>query len=84
CLDALARRRNVDYASMRYTNDFRLLMASWIYDLGYPASARLMRERGHLARLLAGLPAGPKMDQVRSRIANDLDKLSKGIHPAAG
>ncbi|MGE4551664.1 MAG: HD domain-containing protein, partial [Desulfovibrionaceae bacterium] len=42
CLDALARRRNVDYASMRYTNDFRLLMASWIYDLGYPASARLM------------------------------------------
>lgn len=78
CLETLAARRNVCFKDMRFTNDFRMLMASWVYDLGYPVSARLMRDRGHLARMLAGLPSAPELDAARRQILTDLDSLSAG------
>ena len=79
-LAAALERRNADYSAMRWTNDFKLLLVSWVYGLEFPSSARLMRERGHLETILDSLPRTPDLDRLRGQVRSDLDKLCRGIH----
>ena len=58
---------------MRYINDFRLLTCSWVYDLNFPASRRLVRRQGYMDEMLAGLPRNAAMDKVR-------DKVNTALH----
>ncbi|MFA5354877.1 MAG: HD domain-containing protein [Thermodesulfovibrionales bacterium] len=43
-------------ADMRVLNDFRLLKLSWVYDLNFPTTYRILLEKGYLTRISAGLP----------------------------
>ncbi len=54
CLD---RREMVRLAMVRSLNDFKLLQLSWVFDLNFPASFRVIRERRLLEQLVATLPA---------------------------
>ena len=65
-------------SQMHYINDFRLLTCSWVYDLNFPASRRLMRQQGYMDDMLAGLPPGAAMDKVRTRIAAELQNCKAG------
>lgn len=53
CLGALDQGRVVDLATVRTLNDFRLLQISWVYDMNFPTSYRLLAERA----LVPGLAA---------------------------
>lgn len=62
-----------DYAAMRTTNDFALLLLSWVHDLNFRAARRAFRERGHADELLGLLPRDARLTQVRDRIYKVLD-----------
>lgn len=53
------------YLDMRYYNDFRILLCSWLFDLGFAESRRIAKEEGHLDRLVQGLAGVP---EVRERV----------------
>lgn len=55
-VSCLERREMVDLSMIRSVNDFKLLQLSWVFDLHFPLSFRLARQRGHLARLAAQVP----------------------------
>lgn len=57
-------------SQMRYINDFRLLLCSWVYDLNFQASRDLMREQGHMHEILAGLPEGSAMNKIKNTITD--------------
>jgi hypothetical protein len=38
-------------------NDFKLLQLSWVFDLNFPGSFRMVSERGYVEGLAAKLPA---------------------------
>ena len=63
-LDALKAERVALYADMRYYNDFRLLLCSWIFDLHFAASCRMMQSEGHLDALIAGLANIPEAQAI--------------------
>lgn len=44
------------FTELRYLNDLRMLLGSWVFDLNYPASIKILSEDGNYARVLAGLP----------------------------
>lgn len=73
--DVLHARRG-DYRSLRWTNDFKLMLLGWVHDLNFPGSRRLLHERGVLDRLFDMLPDIPAMDALeellRERIQRDL------------
>jgi hypothetical protein len=64
--------RIAPYAEMRWHNDFKLLVLSWIYDINFRASMRLLHERGHVEAVMRTLPRTPELDRVRGRIRKDL------------
>ena len=55
--------------SVRCLNDFKLLQLSWVYDLNFASSFRMVRERNYIDLLAATLPGSPDVldaiDSVR-------------------
>jgi len=61
------------YASMRYVNDFKLLLISWVFDLNFPASRRAFHNRGYAEELLGSLPERPELTGLKDRIYEALN-----------
>lgn len=55
-LDQFERGEAIDYSSMRSMADRFVLQLSWIHDLSYDASKRIVRERGLLEKFIDVLP----------------------------
>ncbi len=56
-LASIRRGEMVRLASVSSLNDFKLLQLSWLYDLNFPTSYRLVAEADYIGRLGALLPA---------------------------
>lgn len=67
-LEALEQGRSAKYSEMRYVNDFRLVLCSWLYDFHFAASLDIVRREGRYERILEGLDAVPEV-QKRARTA---------------
>lgn len=52
----LQREEMVRHDMISTQNDFKLLQLSWVFDLNFPGSFRLVSERGYMDRLAATLP----------------------------
>lgn len=46
------------YGDIKSRNDFRILTLSWVFDLNFPHSRKIVIERDYLGRMAANLPAG--------------------------
>ncbi|MDR2076375.1 MAG: HD domain-containing protein [Desulfovibrio sp.] len=67
-LSALEEGRTGSFSDMRFYNDFRLLLCTWLQDLTFAVSLRRLRDAGHLEAILGGLAAAPEA-QARARRA---------------
>ncbi|EHJ49614.1 metal-dependent phosphohydrolase HD sub domain protein [Solidesulfovibrio carbinoliphilus subsp. oakridgensis] len=56
-----------NYAAMGTTNDFALLLLSWINDMAFPRTRRLFFERGHVRELFDVLPGLPALRAFKDR-----------------
>lgn len=56
CVTALASRQVVRLDTVTCVNDFKLLLISWIFDLNYGSTFRLLQRSGYLERLADGIP----------------------------
>ena len=71
-LARVRKREMVNYQEMVWVNDFKLLLCSWIYDLNYPVSRRVVRERGYLEKLLGYLPQNSEFKRLGEQLRGDL------------
>lgn len=74
CIEALARGSVVQLNTVKTLNDFKLLQISWVYDLNFDSSRRLLYERGHIPALAVSLP---ERGDIKSAVAAALAVLSK-------
>jgi len=56
CVRELAAGRVIRLEDIRVLNDFKLLQISWVYDLNFRSSYRLLQQRGHIQALAATIP----------------------------
>ncbi len=57
---------------MVWLNDFKLLLCSWLYDLNFPVSLRLLQAKGYFGALLEALPATEEFVSLRQQLLQDL------------
>jgi len=76
CLEALSDGRIVRLDQTRVLNDFKLLQISWVYDLNFATTRRLLLERDYLTLLAATLPDDLKIQCAVGRAASSLMALS--------
>ena len=72
--DMIVRGQVPDYKDVRYLNDFVLLQCSWLGDLNFPVSGRLIREAGYIEELLRCLPPDPGLDAARRAVLERLER----------
>ena len=66
-LRAFEEGRTALYRDMRYTNDFRVLLCTWLHDLHFPAARRILKREGWLDSVVDGLQALPDLrDRLRA------------------
>ena len=63
-LEALQAGKGALYRDMRYANDFRLLLCSWLYELHFAASFRIVKREKYLDRILDSLEALPEVQKI--------------------
>ncbi|EPR42681.1 metal-dependent phosphohydrolase HD sub domain-containing protein [Desulfovibrio sp. X2] len=64
--------RLASYADLRWSNDFKLLMLSWVHDLNLAASARAFLERDYVGRMAALLPPAPELADLPALLRAEL------------
>jgi len=73
CIAALDSGSIVHLDTITCLNDFKLLLISWIYDLTFATSRRILRDRGYIPALAATLP---ERSDIREAVAKALASLS--------
>jgi HD superfamily phosphohydrolase YqeK len=73
CTELMAGR-SVKVESLKTLNDFKLLQMGWVYDINFPRTFRLIRERGYLEMIRDALPRSQKTLRVYSRVQSYLEE----------
>lgn len=55
-----------NYSDLHYINDFRMLLVSWLRDLGFAFTRKRLAESGHVEPVLSGLPECEALLPVRT------------------
>lgn len=76
--ESILKRQVSDYRAIVWVNDFKLLIAGWLYDLNTRTACRLMRDSGWLDRIFALLPQDETINKVRTQINADLARRLEG------
>jgi hypothetical protein len=76
CIKRVAGGSVVQLDSVRTLNDFKLLLISWVYDLNFGSSRRLLLERGHIPTLAAYLP---ERSDIKIAVAKAIAHLSEAV-----
>lgn len=73
--DAFMAGRSAKYRDMRFLNDFRLLLCTWLFRLNFSASTAIIANQKHLPEILEGLPDNDAMNRVREIVFQVLAKV---------
>lgn len=59
---------------LKSLNDFKLLLMGWVYDINFPRTFKLIRERGYLEMIRDALPLSERVLEIYSMIRTHLEK----------
>lgn len=63
------------YHDLRYVNDFRILLGSWIRNLHFTSSKKACVASGFLQEVLKGLPSTPELQPVTAYLLNEFSTV---------
>ncbi|WP_338667071.1 HD domain-containing protein [Pseudodesulfovibrio methanolicus] len=71
--EAIMSDGSCDYGLLKYDKDFLLLLTGWLFSLNYGTSARLLRERGLVARTFELLPGTDEIKRLEEKVLRHLE-----------
>lgn len=63
--DKVINKESCKYTDMYWSNDFKLVLAAWIYQFNFPVSYEVFMESGNFDRLFKILPSTKEFEQLR-------------------
>jgi len=80
-LACILNKKVASYSNIRTENDFKLMKLSWVYDLHFKESIRLMQRRNYIDRIIEKLP---HTDAVMEAVAALKNYLSERLNMKDG
>ena len=71
-IEDIFNSKSVDFRKLRTLNDFKLAQLSWVFDLNFPRSLQLLKERAYLTAIISTLPENSVTAGVFNHINNYL------------
>jgi len=72
-IEALLRRRRIDYSELRTLNDMKLCLLGWVYDVNFAPTLKRIKQLRFLEMLLDFLPKTEDIKRVRQKIFEYVD-----------
>jgi len=63
-LSCLREKKQATLAGLKTLNDFKIMQLTWVYDLNFPVSLRILSDSGHIDRIIAMLPQDDKISEA--------------------
>lgn len=67
-----------NYTELKFVNDFRMLLGSWLNELNFAPARRRLALSGHLELVLSGLPDAPELRPVLSLLYGRIERAKHG------
>lgn len=77
-LSCLAKKRIASYSHIKTENDFRLMKLSWVYDLHFDETIRLLQKRDFINKLVHKLPQTEEIRSAMSILREYMEERLKG------
>jgi hypothetical protein len=71
----ILNNRMAKLADARNQNDIKLLRLSWIFDINFPATLALLKERGYLDKILTSIPETEEVQIIRKHLESCLNAI---------
>lgn len=81
--DRLFEGRILKYANLKNANEFKVLLMSWVFDINFPATFEIMKERDDFSLLAATMSDTPRLQEALHFITDHIDKRLNGKHEPA-
>lgn len=78
-ISCIKRRTMASLSSVRTLNDFKLMQLSWIYDLNFKASLRMLSERNYIGSIISSLPQSEAVKGVYSALMDFVQSRIRGV-----
>jgi HD superfamily phosphodiesterase len=72
--EELLERRKISMRKLKTLNDFKMLQIGWLYDINFPRTLELIRERGYMEAIFNKLPKNKEVLRVYESISQYLDE----------
>ena len=80
-IDALITGRIPDYRALRFTNDFKILQISWVFDINFYPSLVMLEERAYLEKIAGAMPRHSKLTKALRMISGYMeDRISRKVN----
>lgn len=76
-LSSLLQKKVASYSDIKTENDFKIMKLSWVYDMNFNASIRLLLERNYLDGIIDKLP---RTDEIQSAVICLRRYISERLH----
>jgi hypothetical protein len=77
-LNNIMQGRIAAYSDIRTENDFRLMKLSWLYDMNFDTSIRLVVEKGYIEKLMRMMPDRDDINAAMNRLR---EYIAKRLNP---
>jgi hypothetical protein len=78
-LSCLARKQIASYSQIKTENDFKLMKLSWVYDLNFDESIRLIHNKNYINNLINKLPRTEEIQSVMAILTEYIkERLKSG------
>ena len=72
-VEDVLQRRVARYVDLRFVNDFRLLLGTWMFELRFSATRHALADSGLMEAVLEGLPDSPDLKPAKDRLYSVLE-----------
>ena len=73
-VEAILNNQRVDYGHLRTLNDVKILQLGWIYDVNFPATVRMIKEKGYFEQIIALLDKDETAEKISRHIMSYVDQ----------
>jgi hypothetical protein len=82
-LSCILEKRVVSLVTVKTLDDFKLLQLSWIFDLNFEPSFRLLSERKYSERIISHLPRDKEIGKAGKILKEFIEKTTRKKHPSS-
>ena len=73
-IDDLMNENVISIENLYTLNDFKLLQIGWIYDINFPRTYEIIKERRYLEKIFQTIPCDETLAEAKRKIMNYLDE----------